>query len=74
MLTAMMERFDLAYRVDATDHQDIALVVERLPANAPAQWPAEWQESLTNSDMRELRLTYKLPSPPSRYTLLVHRA
>ncbi|GAA1008405.1 hypothetical protein Aple_070030 [Acrocarpospora pleiomorpha] len=62
MLTAMMERFDLAYRVDSPDHEDAALVVERLPAGAPERLPDEWDRILDVPGTSEVRLTYRLSS------------
>jgi hypothetical protein len=77
MLTALMERFDLAYRLDSPDHIDVALVVDRLPAGTPIAWPEAWQRILADSDMREVRLTYKLSSRqagiPSWFIAREHR-
>ena len=77
MLTALMERFDLAYRVDAPDREEVALVVERLPAGRPAALAGEWERVLAVPDARELRLTYALPSRqagiPSWFIAREHR-
>ncbi|MFI6485715.1 leucine-rich repeat domain-containing protein [Nonomuraea sp. NPDC050663] len=61
MLTALMERFDLAYRLDAPGHDDVALVVERLPAGAPVL-PPEWEQLASTPGVAEVNLTYRLPS------------
>lgn len=77
MLTALMERFDLAYRVDAPDREDVALVVERLPTGRPAVLAEQWEHVLAIPDTRELRLTYALPSRqagiPSWFIAREHR-
>jgi len=76
-LTAMMERFDLAYRVDSPDHNDVALVVERLRAGAPTQLADAWPTELSDPRMTELRLVYKLASRqagiPSWFIAREHR-
>ncbi|MEU6729392.1 COR domain-containing protein [Nonomuraea wenchangensis] len=75
-LTALMERFDLAYRVDAPGHKDVALVVERLPADAPAL-PSAWTRLSQADGVSEVRLTYRLPSRqagiPSWFIAREHR-
>lgn len=77
MLTAMMERFDLAYRIDAPGHEDVALVVERLPAGAPPELSQTWAKALEVSDARELSISYKLASRqagvPSWFIAREHR-
>jgi internalin A len=77
MLTALMERFDLAYRLESPDHADVALVVDRLPTGTPITWPEAWQRILADPDMREVRLTYKLSSRqagiPSWFIAREHR-
>lgn len=77
MLTALMERFDLAYRIDSPDHEDVALVVERLPAGVPQRLPPEWDQALAAPGASELRITYKLPSRqagvPSWFIAREHR-
>jgi internalin A len=77
MLTALMERFDLAYRIDTPDHDDIALVVERLPAGAPDHLPTEWTTALDNPACREIKMTYRLGSRqagiPSWFIAREHR-
>ncbi|MFC1431452.1 COR domain-containing protein [Streptacidiphilus sp. N1-3] len=76
-LTVMMERFDLAYRIDAPDHEDVALVVERLPAGAPDCMPPDWEHALETPGASELRITYKLASRqagvPSWFIAREHR-
>ena len=77
MLTALMERFDLAYRTDAADHEDVALVVERLPAGRPAKLPEEWTAALDTPGVNQLRVTYRLSSRqagvPSWFIAREHR-
>jgi internalin A len=77
MLTALMERFDLAYRLDAPDHEDVALVVERLPAGAPPDLDRIWASALDTPDATELHISYKLPSRqagvPSWFIAREHR-
>ena len=77
MLTALMERFDLAYRIDTPDHDDIALVVERLPAGAPGHLPTEWTTAPDNPACREIKMTYRLGSRqagiPSWFIAREHR-
>ncbi|MER7503003.1 COR domain-containing protein [Nonomuraea pusilla] len=76
-LTALMERFDLAYRTDAPGQDDVALVVERLPAGAPAELPVTWRQALDVPGATELRITYKLSSRqagiPSWFIAREHR-
>lgn len=77
LLTILMERFDLAYRVDSPDHTDVALVVERLPAGAPAELPPSWTKALQEPGATELRTTYRLSSRqagiPSWFIAREHR-
>jgi internalin A len=77
MLTALMEHFDLAYRVEAPDREEVALVVERLPAGRPAALAQQWESVLAIPDTRELRLTYALPTRqagiPSWFIAREHR-
>ncbi|GAB2823718.1 hypothetical protein GCM10027176_30240 [Actinoallomurus bryophytorum] len=77
MLTALMERFDLAYRVDASGHSDIALVVERLPAGAPTRLPAGWDNALDQPGASQVQVRYKLESRqagiPSWFIAREHR-
>ncbi|WP_283137210.1 COR domain-containing protein [Rhizohabitans arisaemae] len=75
-LTVLMERFDLAYRIDAPGHEDVALLVERLPAGTPAL-PAEWEEILRAEGATQVDLTYRLSSRqagvPSWFIAREHR-
>jgi internalin A len=77
MLTALMECFDLAYRLDSPGHADVALVVDKLPGTAPASWPPRWQQILDDPDMHQVSLTYKLGSRqagiPSWFIAREHR-
>jgi hypothetical protein len=61
-LTVLMERFDLAYRIDAPDHQDVALVVEHLPAWGPVALPEVWETVMAEPGASELRVHYRLDS------------
>lgn len=77
LLITMMERFDLAYRIDSPDHEETALVVERLPAGMPERLAPGWDDILATPGASELRLTYKLPSRqpgiPSWFIAREHR-
>ena len=59
-LTAMMDRFDLAYRIDRPSHQDVALVVEHLRRDAPLAMPEEWDRALDAPGAAEVRITFRL--------------
>ena len=76
MLTVMMERFDLAYRIEAIGHEDVAMVVERLPFFRP-ELPAAWEQVLELPGTRELRITFRLGSRqagvPSWFIAREHR-
>lgn len=61
-LTIMMERFDLAYRIEVPNQDDIALVVEHLPVWEPTSLPYEWDQVMTLSGATELRVIYKFAS------------
>ena len=77
MLTALMERFDLAYRLDDPSHEDVALVVERLPAGAPPDLDRAWASALDAADAQELHISYQLASRqagiPSWFIAREHR-
>lgn len=64
-LLAVMERFRLAYRIGGPDDEDIALIVERLPPGEPTSVRRQWNEARTETGVRELRVTYRLPSRPA---------
>lgn len=55
-LVMLMEQFDLAYRTDSDERDDVCLVVEKLPENA-VQLPASWDEMLANG-ASEIRLVF----------------
>lgn len=55
-LVAMMEQFDLAYRLDSDESDDICLVVEKLSEN-PVPLPAQWAEA-AETGASEIRLVF----------------
>ena len=76
-LAELMERFDLAYPIDAPEHDAVALVVERLSTGRPQRLPDAWDDVLDLPGASELRLTYRLDSRqagvPSWFIAREHR-
>jgi hypothetical protein len=55
-LVTLMEQFDLAYRTDSDQRDDVCLVVEKLPENA-VELPASW-DGLLVGGASEIRLVF----------------
>lgn len=70
----LMERFDLSYRIP--EHQDISLVVERLPLDPPAYQPA-WNAILDRQPCQEMTMRFRLntipPGVPTWFIARQHR-
>ncbi|WP_308167576.1 COR domain-containing protein [Catellatospora tritici] len=60
-LLALMEKFDICYRVRESTDDALAIVIAWLP-QTPSDYGAEWRE--TRSGHREIRVEYQLPILP----------
>ncbi|HEU5332670.1 MAG TPA: COR domain-containing protein [Actinocrinis sp.] len=76
----MMDRYDLSYKVDGGSGNDLSLVVERLPWNAPA-YQAKWDRAAsataasTGGPEHEIRVVYQLnTTPPGIPTWFIARS
>jgi len=61
-LIGLMEAFDLAYRVDSTNHDDLCLIVDRLPHDPP-DYGAMWAAARDAVGADELRLVIGFGGP-----------
>ena len=73
-LLDMMDRFDLSYRVDSRDRDALAVVVDCLSKDPPADLGREW-ETGRGGEAREIRMRYHLPGllPPGIPTWFIAR-
>ena len=74
----MMDRYDLSYKVDGGSGNDLSLVVERLPWNAPP-YQATWDQALASASAggaeHEIRVVYQLnTTPPGIPTWFIARS
>lgn len=70
----MMDRYDLSYRLDGGTGQDVSLVVERLPWNAPA-YEEQWNRPGSGGAENEIRVLYQLnTTPPGIPTWFIARS
>ncbi|HEV2345938.1 MAG TPA: COR domain-containing protein [Actinocrinis sp.] len=72
----MMDRYDLSYRLDGGTGQDVSLVIERLPWNAPA-YEEQWNRPDPDGTEHEIRVLYQLnttpPGIPTWFIARTHR-
>ena len=61
-LLGLMEAFDLAYRVDSPDHDDLCLIVDRLPHDPPS-YQAVWDAAAAAPGADEVRLIIDFGGP-----------
>lgn len=61
-LLGLMGAFDLAYRVDAPEHDDVCLVVDRLPHDPP-QYSRIWDGALKQEGADEVRVVVDFDGP-----------
>ena len=70
----LMEQFDLSYRIP--EHQDISLVVERLPLDPPEYQPA-WNAIIDRQPCQEMTMRFRLntipPGVPTWFIARQHR-
>jgi internalin A len=70
----MMDKYDLSYRIQGGQVDDISLVVERLQWNPPP-YQAEWDEIRQRANTREIRVLYRLNTmPPGIPTWFIARS
>jgi hypothetical protein len=70
----MMDRYDLSYKVDGGSGNDLSLVVERLPWNAPP-YQEKWGEVSLGASEHEIRVVYQLnTTPPGIPTWFIARS
>jgi len=74
----MMDRYDLSYKVDGGSGNDLSLVVERLPWNAPPyqeRWDQASASAPTGGGEHEIRVVYQLnTTPPGIPTWFIARS
>ncbi|TDV51950.1 leucine-rich repeat domain-containing protein [Actinophytocola oryzae] len=59
----MMDKYDLSYRIQGGQADDLSLVVERLQWNPP-EYEAEWAEIGLRENTREIQVLYRLNTMP----------
>jgi internalin A len=74
-LLDLMERFDLCYRIADRDDGAVAVVVDRLPQDRPADLQREWDAGLQPVGSAALRMRYTLGAqlPPGIPTWFIAR-
>lgn len=74
----MMDRYDLSYKVDGGSNNDLSLVVERLPWNAPPyqeKWDQGTASAPAGASEHEIRVVYQLnTTPPGIPTWFIARS
>jgi internalin A len=71
----MMEEYDLSYRTESENGNDVSLVVERLPWNAPAEYELRWDRVPHGTREHEIRMIYQLnTTPPGIPTWFIARS
>jgi Leucine-rich repeat (LRR) protein len=72
----MMAEYDLSYRTESENGSDVALVVERLPWNAPAGYEERWNLVPPGGvSEHEIRMIYQLnTTPPGIPTWFIARS
>jgi hypothetical protein len=61
-LLGLMGAFDLAYRVDAPEHDDVCLIVDRLPHDPP-EYARVWDAALNQEGADEVRIVIDFGGP-----------
>lgn len=70
----MMDKYDLSYRIQGGQVDDISLVVERLQWNPP-DFQAEWDAIAARENTREIKVLYRLNTmPPGIPTWFIARS
>ncbi|OLF12412.1 hypothetical protein BLA60_09370 [Actinophytocola xinjiangensis] len=70
----MMDKYDLSYRIQGGQADDISLVVERLQWNPP-DFETEWDDLGQRPNTREIRVLYRLNTmPPGIPTWFIARS
>jgi internalin A len=71
----MMDEYDLSYRTGIDRGDDVSLVVERLPWNAPAGYEDRWNFRPSGVQEHEIRMIYELnTTPPGIPTWFIARS
>lgn len=61
-LVGLMNAFDLAYRIDSAAHDDVCLIVDRLPYDPP-DYGTQWSQAIRQPGASEVRIVVDFDSP-----------